>query len=753
MTAHLHARARVRRSILLVVMLCGSASLPQGVAAAATSDGDPVALRAGGPDDARKHPKLDSHVAAVAGAARERGVASALDVARSRTFRVAGESVRVIVSATTASAARDAVRASGGRVESEYASLVQAFVPAANLLALAALPSVRRVGAPDRPVTDAIVDEGVSATNASAWQTAGWTGAGVKVAVIDAGFLGYVDAQREGDLPAVTAMDFGCGGVATNTAHGTAVAEVVHKMAPQAQLYLICAATQVNLGEAKDYAVAQGVSVINHSVSWFNTSRGDGRGPSASPDGIVASARASGVLWVNAAGNRADRHWSGAFSDPGGDGSHDFAGGSNTVTVMDRETLSVFLKWDSWPTTSQDFDLDLMHGGRLVSTSDNLQNGTQPPTEQLSYTNTSGAAQTLGIVIRRQSLSSTSRLDLFAVGGGSLAVSVGAGSITEPASSPNALAAGAVCWLNDLPRPYSGRGPTIDGRTKPDLTGQDGTTSPVFGGASGCESGFIGTSASAPRVAGAAALVKQANPTVTHAQLQAFLEARARDAGAVGKDNQFGAGVLALGAAPIVAPAQASPAATPGSNVTPRPGATAPVSATPAPATGVAPARCTATTGPGLPPPAGPATGLRGYHAAWYGQSGYPTLCPGQRSTSTLAMYNTGHLGWALGQRGATAYLGTWSPDPGQDRPSQLGGDGTQGSANTEWPRYNRVAVQPVAYVGPGQVAWFQFTIQAPTVPGRYRLFIRAVVEDAQWLEDYGIFWPVTVLRADGTMP
>jgi len=28
-------------------------------------------------------------------------------------------------------------------------------------------------------------------------------------------------------------------------------------------------------------------------------------------------------------------------------------------------------------------------------------------------------------------------------------------------------------------------------------------------------------------------------------------------------------------------------------------------------------------------------------------------------------------------------------------------------------------------YVGPGQVAWFQFTIQAPMAPGYYRLYLR----------------------------
>lgn len=168
-------------------------------------------------------------------------------------------------------------------------------------------------------------------------------------------------------------------------------------------------------------------------------------------------------------------------------------------------------------------------------------------------------------------------------------------------------------------------------------------------------------------------------------------------------------------------------------------------SPTPTPMPSPTPTACTSQVGPGLPPPTGLTTGIDGLHAAWYGQSGYMTLCPGQRATAVLAYLNTGTIGWVAGAPGQTALLGTWYPDPGQDQPSPLGGDGTQGSPNTGWPAYNRPAVQPAAYVGPGQVAWFQFTLQAPTTPGTYRLALRPLIEGVQWMEDYGVFWYVTV--------
>ena len=165
--------------------------------------------------------------------------------------------------------------------------------------------------------------------------------------------------------------------------------------------------------------------------------------------------------------------------------------------------------------------------------------------------------------------------------------------------------------------------------------------------------------------------------------------------------------------------------------------------ATPSPSP--SPTTCQRTDGPGIAAPDKVVSGIAGFHASWYGQSGYSTLCPGQSATAVVAYYNSGTRGWLADTMGQVAYLGTWNPEPGQDRASALGGDGAAGSPNTGWPRYNRVAAQPAHWVGPNQVAWFQFTIVAPSLPGTYRLAIRPLVEGAQWMEDFGVFWVVTV--------
>jgi hypothetical protein len=171
------------------------------------------------------------------------------------------------------------------------------------------------------------------------------------------------------------------------------------------------------------------------------------------------------------------------------------------------------------------------------------------------------------------------------------------------------------------------------------------------------------------------------------------------------------------------------------------------------PTSRAAAATCTPDIGPGIAPPSATPTKLPGFHAAWYGQSGYMRLCPGGTAQATLAYYNSGSRGWVAGKLGEAAYLGTWQSEPGQDQPSTLGGDGQLGSPATGWPRFNRIAQQPAPYVGPGQVAWFQFGLQAPSLPGTYRLYVRPLIEGAEWLEDIGVFWQVLVLNPDGTMP
>jgi len=160
---------------------------------------------------------------------------------------------------------------------------------------------------------------------------------------------------------------------------------------------------------------------------------------------------------------------------------------------------------------------------------------------------------------------------------------------------------------------------------------------------------------------------------------------------------------------------------------------------------------CTSSAGPDAPPPARPPDGIRGFHSAWYGQTGTMSLCPGDVRMASIFLANTGTRPWVLGSPGNTAYLGTWGPDPGQDQPTLLGGNGARGTPVTGWAEYNRPAVQSARQVVPGQIARFDLNVLAPAQPGAYRLALRPLIEGSEWMEDEGITLDVFALNSDGS--
>ncbi|HQH46775.1 MAG TPA: S8 family serine peptidase, partial [Candidatus Aminicenantes bacterium] len=87
---------------------------------------------------------------------------------------------------------------------------------------------------------------------------------------------------------------------------------------------------------------------------------------------------------------------------------------------------------------------------------------------------------------------------------------------------------------------WSSRGPTADGRIKPDLTAFARVSTAVLG-----PRAFSGTSAAAPHVAGALGLLMAKTPFAP-GQLRTILEERAKDLGEIGPDNLFGRGRLNL---------------------------------------------------------------------------------------------------------------------------------------------------------------------------------------------------------------
>jgi uncharacterized protein YkwD len=125
-----------------------------------------------------------------------------------------------------------------------------------------------------------------------------------------------------------------------------------------------------------------------------------------------------------------------------------------------------------------------------------------------------------------------------------------------------------------------------------------------------------------------------------------------------------------------------------------------------------------------------------GLHAAWTSQTPVPAMQPASTSSVTMAFRNTGTKTWTRGVAGSQVALG-------------INGDSTGFSAmgmNVGWPSANRVAVQNEGAVAPGGVASFTFTVKAPFAAGTVRLPLRPVVDGVAWLDDQGVFVPVTTV-------
>lgn len=427
----------------------------------------------------------------------------------------------------------------GGKVEAVYLDLVQASMPPPLIETVAAWEKVRFVRLPFSPLPLEIVSEGKALIGADDWQgRLGLTGKGVKIGILDVGFKGYSSLLGSELPPSVVVKSFRADrDIEAGEDHGTACAEIIHDIAPEAQLYLVNVETEVEWGLAVGWLISQEVDIISHSLGWF-AGPGDGTGFFGE---AVKRVRDNGILWVNAAGNAAQNHWSGIWQDPDADGLLNFTPqeNANPIQVNSGEEVFVFLRWDDpWEGSTNDYDLYLLDQEyNVVARSENSQSGFQNPIEWIRYYVSDPG--TYYIVVKNAGGAAVVDFDLFAIPG-DLGHSVAAGSILSPADAYSAIAVGAVYWENpDELQTYSSRGPTRDGRVKPDFVAPDGVSTQTY-------YHFFGTSAATPHIAGAAALIKQLHPEYTADQIESFLTQRAIDLGEANKDNLFGWGRLDL---------------------------------------------------------------------------------------------------------------------------------------------------------------------------------------------------------------
>ena len=461
---------------------------------------------------------------------------------------------------------------------------------------------------PPQGTNGGVTSQGVGEHGSPAWNEAGYNGQGIKVGVIDVGFEGFrglmgtdlpasVKARcytlivlHSPDLDHCELVSSAIGNIFPGYGdHGTIVAEAIIDVAPEASLYIANPYTPADLRKTVDWMIEEGVSVINHSSGWFFGGPGDGTSPdSVDPLRTVDRAVEAGIVWVNSAGNEARRTWFGPYSDPDGNGYISFDGSfndeDNGLQLRRGEVIIVQLRWeDSWGEATRDFDLVLVSedtnrdvkpistnwlnnwtvvrilinwvvspiamGDALVSSEDpQSERQGDVPHEWLVFAPLQNGEYAIRVVHR----------------GGSepkwiqLVVSPGIlhdiehhtrfGSIISPAESanPGMLAVGAAPWHNvSTIEDYSSRGPTPDGRIKPDIVGAtcaESALAPLRGG----RTGFCGTSQAAPHVAGLVALARQRFPNYSPQEVVDYLKGHTEQKGLEHPNNTWGHGFAKL---------------------------------------------------------------------------------------------------------------------------------------------------------------------------------------------------------------
>ena len=498
----------------------------------------------------------------------------------------------------------DRLEAAGAEITyaSKRLESVRARVPLAALERVASWRDVRRVEVAVGALASAIVSEGdVAHAAAAARARTKVTGTGVKVCALSDGVDSLAESQAAGELPDVDVLP----GEAGDGDEGTAMLEIIHDLAPNAELGFATAFTS-DASFADNIRALRfdaGCDVIVDDVIYFNEHPFQD-GPIAQSVNAVTE---DGALFFSSAGNEGNTidgtagNYEGDFADSGrtvgkfAGAAHDFDPGAGVqvyepISPPSSANVPVTLFWaDPLGGSANDYDLYLFDADdNVVAASQDVQNGDDDPYEILGTPLFGGTGLRLAVVKFRgadryfqlsalRGRFSDSADGLVArvtpgmtrghsatVNAFSTAAAPAAGQLPfelEPGDPPNPFGPfpGAFTTTQQ-PERFTSDGPRrvffqADGTpiTPGDFSSTGGTVrqKPDITAADGVRTSvgepfdpFFGTSAAAPHAAAIAALVLSGNPGAGMTDVREAFEATALDLQPAGVDVRTGHGIV-----------------------------------------------------------------------------------------------------------------------------------------------------------------------------------------------------------------
>lgn len=370
------------------------------------------------------------------------------------------------------------------------------------------------------------------------WHEEGVRGQGVKVAILDSGFRNYRDFLGR-SLPAkVKVRSFRVDGnlEAKDSQHGIHCGEVVHAIAPEAELLFANWESDQpeSFLKAVRWARQQGAQVISCSVITPSWSDGEGGGPvHESLAQILGTGKEKDdVLLFASAGNTAQRHWSGIFKDAG-DGFHEWQPRQldNDLSPWGGERVSVEVFWKAG--ASYDLFVYDRTAGTEVGRCTAAERGDRTCSVVRFHPVTGHRYQARV----RLSSGTPGKFHLVALASG-LRYFTANGSVAFPGDGPAVVAVGAVDSAGRR-FSYSSCGPNSSA-PKPDFV------APVPFPVAARTRPFGGTSAAAPQAAAAAALLWTRHPDWSAQQVREKLRLSAYKPTAANHCPELGYGLVKM---------------------------------------------------------------------------------------------------------------------------------------------------------------------------------------------------------------